>query len=97
TASRYAFSRAVGALAWRAAGVGASLASAARALSTFSLYQSGWLYDIASPQYAIANAGSRRCASLKTRMASSYSKLCSRSTPRTNGACAGGVLDVGKE
>ena len=55
-----ACSRAVGAFRARASGVGARRASVARALSRSSLYQSGWLYAIASPQYAIAKPGSRR-------------------------------------
>src|SRR5437588_12309569 len=52
---------------------------------------------MASPQYAIANDGSRRSASRNASMASSYSKLWRSSTPRMKCGCAAGAPEVGKE
>ncbi len=77
TAPRYAFSRAVGAFAARATGVGPNFASAFRAAARSCCIQIGWLKVIASPQYAIANPGSIACARRKSAAADSYSKLWS--------------------
>ncbi len=64
-------SRGVLAFAIRASPVAPNFASAARPLSTSSKNHSGWLKLIASPQYAIANAGSIFCAARNASIASS--------------------------
>ena len=50
-----------GAFACRASGVGANRASVSCAASRSCSRQSGWLYVIASPQYARAKSGSISC------------------------------------
>lgn len=89
-------SRSVGAFAARARGSAPRRASAARAAALSCSIQMGWLYAIASPQYAMAKPGSTRCASRNACSAAGYSKLCISATPRMNCACAAAPAEVGK-
>ena len=76
--------------------VGAIFSRIFFAASVSCCAHSGWLWLIASPQYAIAKAGSAFCARWKATAAESNSKLCSALTPSRKAACAAGAPEVGK-
>src|SRR5688500_8572693 len=58
----------------------------------------GWLWVLASPHQAIANCGTKFIARWNDADASSYQKLCSAATPRSNSAFAAAFfVEVGNE
>ena len=94
-AFRNAFSFGSFAFAWRASDVGAIFSRIFFAASASCCAHSGWLWLIASPQYAIANVGSAFCARWNATAASSNWKLWRSFTPSMNAACAAALPEFG--
>ena len=96
TARRYPFSRGVGARATRAAGLGPSRRSAARAAAASCSFHTACVYVIASPQYAMANAESRRWASRNSAQGRGILEAVQKKYAGDEVLLGRGVPDVGK-